>query len=126
MIVWGGNSDAGLLDTGGRYNPNTDTWTATSTTNVPTARDYHTAVWTGSQMIVWGGEDDSFNRLNRVGDTILSRIAGQPQAPLTHHLPENFTRRSGAATEMIVWGGQDDNFRFPRDRGKYNPYPTVG
>src|SRR5437870_3030856 len=32
-----------------------DTWTATSTTNAPTARSGHTAVWTGSEMIVWGG-----------------------------------------------------------------------
>ena len=35
-----------------------DTWTATSTTNAPTARIGHTAVWTGSEMIVWGGVDD--------------------------------------------------------------------
>src|SRR5437899_3254263 len=32
-----------------------DTWTATSTTNAPSARDFHTSVWTGSEMIVWGG-----------------------------------------------------------------------
>src|SRR5205823_51278 len=32
-----------------------DSWTATSTTNAPTGRDHHTAVWTGSEMIVWGG-----------------------------------------------------------------------
>jgi hypothetical protein len=32
-----------------------DTWTATSTTNAPFARYGHTAVWTGSEMIVWGG-----------------------------------------------------------------------
>ena len=32
-----------------------DTWTATSTTNAPTGRCGHTAVWTGSEMIVWGG-----------------------------------------------------------------------
>ena len=32
-----------------------DTWTATSTTNAPIARGEHTAVWTGSEMIVWGG-----------------------------------------------------------------------
>jgi hypothetical protein len=32
-----------------------DTWTATSTTNAPSARAGHTAVWTGSEMIVWGG-----------------------------------------------------------------------
>src|SRR5881409_402556 len=32
-----------------------DTWTATSTTSAPAARERHTAVWTGSEMIVWGG-----------------------------------------------------------------------
>jgi hypothetical protein len=30
-----------------------DTWTATSTTNAPSGRVDHTAVWTGSEMIVW-------------------------------------------------------------------------
>ena len=34
-----------------------DTWTAPSITNAPTARSRHTAVWTGSEMIVWGGGD---------------------------------------------------------------------
>jgi hypothetical protein len=32
-----------------------DTWTATSIVNAPDARATHTAVWTGSEMIVWGG-----------------------------------------------------------------------
>src|SRR5436309_12569822 len=36
-----------------------DTWTATSTTSAPAGRYYHTAVWTGSEMIVWGGTDGS-------------------------------------------------------------------
>ena len=39
----------------GRYNPSTDSWTATSITNAPAGRSRHTAVWTGSEMIVWGG-----------------------------------------------------------------------
>ena len=61
MIVWGGYGVAGsdLLNTGGRYDPATDSWTATSITNAPEARYYHTAVWTGSEMIVWGGVDGS-------------------------------------------------------------------
>src|SRR6267378_2874016 len=33
----------------------TDTWMATTTSNAPSARDYPRAVWTGSEMIVWGG-----------------------------------------------------------------------
>ena len=55
MIVWGGLIGFVDLNTGGRYDPSTDSWTATSTTNAPAARVGHTAVWTGSEMIVWGG-----------------------------------------------------------------------
>src|SRR5438132_929245 len=43
-----------------------DTWTATSTTSAPAARELHTAVWTGSEMIVWGGLS-SGGRLNTGG-----------------------------------------------------------
>ena len=32
-----------------------DSWTAVPTTGAPAARVAHTAVWTGSEMIVWGG-----------------------------------------------------------------------
>jgi Galactose oxidase, central domain len=61
MIVWGGGADASTyLNTGARYNPSTDSWAATSTTNAPEARTSHTAVWTGSEMIVWGGSNGSY------------------------------------------------------------------
>src|SRR5437667_7515711 len=36
-----------------------DMWTPTSTTNAPSGRDVHTAIWTGSEMIVWGGGNGS-------------------------------------------------------------------
>ena len=32
-----------------------DYWAATTSTNVPEARGAHTAVWTGNEMIIWGG-----------------------------------------------------------------------
>ena len=44
-----------------------DTWAATSVINAPLARIEHTAIWTGSEMIVWGGIDDSLNYLNTGG-----------------------------------------------------------
>src|SRR5262249_15859507 len=47
-----------------------DTWTATTLTNAPAARAGHTAVWTGSEMIVWGGGDDNTGgRYNPSTDT---------------------------------------------------------
>ena len=62
MIVWGGVDPSGPSNTGGRYNPSTNSWTATSTTNAPSARTVHTAVWTGTEMIVWGGSyGNAFN-----------------------------------------------------------------
>ena len=63
MIVWGGSSEDnfGELNTGGRYNPISNSWTPTTTVNAPAARNYPTAVWTGGEMIVWGGNAGLFN-----------------------------------------------------------------
>ena len=55
MIVWGGATATARLNTGGLYDPATDSWAATTLTSAPTARTGHTAVWTGDRMIVWGG-----------------------------------------------------------------------
>src|SRR2546430_374981 len=45
MIIWGGRDENFVYsNTGGRYNPSTNSWTATTTTNAPTARGFHTAV----------------------------------------------------------------------------------
>jgi len=62
MIVWGGSSNLNtgiLFNTGGRYNSTTDSWTATTSTGAPSVRRYHSAVWTGSEMIIWGGDPSS-------------------------------------------------------------------
>ena len=41
-----------------RYNPTSDTWTPLSTMGAPSPRMGPTAVWTGTEMIVWGGRVD--------------------------------------------------------------------
>jgi len=57
MIIWGGESGEGInnLNDGGRYDPSADSWTAVNAAGATTEREEHTAVWTGSEMIVWGG-----------------------------------------------------------------------
>jgi len=55
MMVWGGFNGTSRLNTGGLYDPSTGLWSATSSTNVPSARSLHTAIWTGGRVIVWGG-----------------------------------------------------------------------
>jgi N-acetylneuraminic acid mutarotase len=121
MIVWGGY--AGLnppeQNTGGRYSPAIDSWTATSTTDAPTPRLNHTAVWTGSEMIVWGGYDDTsyFNTLgiyNPITDNWApTSTLGAPDARSNH-------TAVWTGSEMIVWGGCDDLTCF-NTGGKFNP-----
>jgi N-acetylneuraminic acid mutarotase len=115
MIVWGG---CGLLDehscqinTGGRYDPVTDTWQATTTVNAPGARLNHTAVWTGSEMIVWGGcrfsndlcqvEFNTGGRYDPVSDTWQATSTVNAPAPRQDHTAV------WTGTRMIVWGGRD-------------------
>ena len=56
MIVWGGLwRQYHLKHVEGDTIPNTDSWVATSNLGAPAARRVTRAVWTGSEMIVWGG-----------------------------------------------------------------------
>src|SRR4029077_2243197 len=68
MIVWGGwDPPSNIFNTGGKYKPGTDRWTANSTTNAPTAAYVPTGVWTGIEMIVWGGAASGLVYLNTGG-----------------------------------------------------------
>jgi N-acetylneuraminic acid mutarotase len=112
MIVWGGGHLVGgehliLLNTGGRYNPSTDTWTATSTTNAPAGRWFHTAIWSGSEMIVWGGRGPGLTntggRYNPGTDSwTTTTTANAPSGRVAH-------TAVWTDSEMIVWGGYDDS-----------------
>lgn len=62
MIVWGGyyyDGTSHYYNTGGKYNPSTDSWTSTSISGAPEPRRSPTAIWTDSEMIVWGGSSSS-------------------------------------------------------------------
>src|SRR5438552_1169719 len=96
-----------------------DSWTATSSTNAPSDRFDHTAVWTGTEMIVWGGADltNEFNTGGRYNPSTDSWTA-----TTTVNAP---SARSGhtavwTGTEMVVWGGSDVVNEF-NTGGRYNP-----
>jgi hypothetical protein len=101
MVVWGGLE--GPFNTGGRYDPVTDSWTATSTTNAPEARQYHTAVWTGSQMIVWGGQSETAY-LNTGGRYCAAAGGGGPPSPPTAHPATYIASNSFTANWSSVSG----------------------
>ena len=122
MIVWGGcaNDNCTQLSVfGGRYNPQTDSWTSTTITNAPSARYVHTAVWTGGEMIVWGGYDGT-NYLNTGGR--YNPGTNSWTATSTTDAPGTRASHTAAWTEseMIVWGGVGTGGRT-NTGGKYNP-----
>ena len=111
---------AGLLNTGGRYNPSTDSWTATSTVNAPSVRYLHTAVWTGSEMIVWGGIDPNTFYLNTGGK--YNPGTNSWTATSTTNAPSARGDHTAVWTgsEMIVWGGHGNSGNL-NTGGRYNP-----
>jgi hypothetical protein len=121
MIVWGGrNLPATAINTGGRYNPASDTWVATSTVGAPSPRQRHTAVWDGTEMIAWGGEGNTFTsssfggRYNPSTDSwIATTTAGAPP-------PRRLHNAVWTGTEMIVWGG-DNAVNSLNSGGRYKP-----
>src|SRR5437870_3493484 len=96
-----------------------DTWTATSTTGAPAGRDAHTAVWTGSEMIVWGGATGSSvlntgGRYNPGTDSWTATSTTSAPAGRYHHTAV------WTGSEMIVWGGSSGS-GFLNTGGRYNP-----
>src|SRR5207253_3022981 len=88
------------------YNPSTDSWTATSTTNAPTARGSHTAVWTGSEIIVWGGVDQDNNLFN-TGGRYNPSTDGCPATSATNAPTARSVHMAvWTGREMIGWGGR--------------------
>ena len=90
-----------------------DTWTATLQMR-RVARAQHTAIWTGSEMIVWGG----LPRHLKYRRQIQSRAPILGQSPARRVRPE---ARSGqtavwTGTEMIVWGGYGFSGSFEHGR----------
>jgi N-acetylneuraminic acid mutarotase len=111
MLVWGGtqrNEIGDQLADGAAYDPAADTWTVLPRSPLH-GRYGHTAVWTGSSMIVWGGADTAGGDAppHVLGDGASldpatgawSPLPPSPLGPRYHHAA-TWTGR-----DMIVGGG---------------------
>ncbi len=115
LFVFGGDDgDAALGDAhilvGG-------SWSMASTSGAPSPRDDTSAVWTGSEVLVWGGLGP-----NPLGDGAAYDPATDRWHPLpTEGAPTSRGRHAAVWTgsEMIVWGGMSD--RALADGAAYDP-----
>ena len=125
MIVWGG-SWLSALNTGGKYDPETNTWEATSTSgDVPSARNNHTAVWTGTEMIVWGGSSTG-EEFNDGGHYYPATDTWVPTAAVGAPSPRYDHVAVWTGEDMVVWGGgysEDSDDYYLADGGRYRCVP---
>jgi hypothetical protein len=111
MIVWGGRTApiGAALGSGALYYPAKNVWkTMAVDGNTPTPRFGHTAVWTGSKMIVWGGSDG----VGQLGDGGTFDPTGAGSWVQIAPAPVPSARASHVAVwtgdvnkSMLVWGG---------------------
>jgi N-acetylneuraminic acid mutarotase len=132
MLVWGGSNSEAFLDDGSALQG--DTWSALSQTDAPSGRLFHTASWTGTEMVVFGGG-----------------VLGQGKAGLaTSHAKYNPTTSTWTALsatnapavrsahsmvwtghEAIIFGGYDaekvlvDGARYDPATDTWTPLPTT-
>lgn len=121
MLIWGGSTANGItnFNTGALYNPATNTWTSISTTNAPSARTGHTAIWTGTEMIVWGGSNlgnvtNTGARYNPTTNTWTPITTAGGPSGRRHHIAV------WTGSEMLVFGG-DMGAGNLASGGRYNP-----
>ncbi len=113
VILWGGSTDAAegseetVLNSGAIFNPSTQKWREISLEGAPSSRHFHTAVWTGSKMIVYGGKNKLAESLNSGGiyDPSTDTWTSISSAGVLD--PRHLHSAVWTGTKMIVWGGQD-------------------
>ena len=111
-IVWGGATKAApaLDGRGARYDPLRGRWQRVAPAPIA-PRAFHSAVWTGARMIVWGGTGAPYlpghkRRLLADGaayDPRRDRWRAIPTGPLR---PRSGQVAVWTGSRMIVWGGE--------------------
>ena len=135
LIIWGGAlgtiAGAGQYSaSGGWYQPDADVWTAVSTLAAPGARRGQTAIWSGSEMIVWGGFSGTEYLATGGRFSLASQswhgLSVSPLAPREGHVS------IWTGNRMLIWGGRNDTSTlgdgalYNPGTGVWTPLPTSG
>ncbi len=125
ILYWGGYDGTSVKNDGSLYIP--PTWTTISSTSAPAARQRNgtaNAVWTGSQVVVWGGTTAGYAsfyndgaRYDPVANTWTAMsTTGAPSARTGNAIV--YTGVSGK--EIVVWGGTAGTGLNYADGATYN------
>ena len=107
MLIWGGQRLTGseYRADGLSYQPATQTWTRIPPAPLAPRADQR-AVWTGSKMLVWAGDNPRLFEIvygdGAAYDPATRRWTPLPKSPLS---PRVYNSAVWTGRQMIVWGG---------------------
>ena len=127
MIIWGGynggsywpSQASDCLVEGYRYDPATNSWSTISAVGAPSGRVEHSAVWTGSKMIVFGGTPNGSSTYSDGGAYDPATNTWSPIASASTGRSRHTAVWTG--TQMIVWGGLTGGSTHTNTGDKYDP-----
>lgn len=144
MIVWGGSDDyesegtngcvTSFIADGAAYDPAKDSWRVLASSPLD-PRGWHSAVWTGEEMVVWGGATGVDCDYAYPSDGAAYDPASDSWRPIASSPLSGRVETSAVWTgeEMIVWGGSthgrsvtlDDGARFDASSGEWTLLPPA-
>lgn len=99
MIVWGGMQYSSVyFNDGAAYDPATNTWTAIPTAPI-SARWKHTMVWTGTEVIIFGGYGSS--------GYLRDGARYDPKTKIWTKFPDPPVELDGRYEHVGVWSGKE-------------------
>lgn len=113
---------------------NEGVWTPMATASAQIPRDFPAAVWTGTELLIWGGRDgDALKSLPIVGGGRYNPATDTWRPMATNGGPETWGTTVGVWTgsEAIFWSGQSvyggaPGAAYHPDSDTWTPLPTAG
>lgn len=125
LVVWGGRAEAGgggaFLGDGAAYDPAADEWTGPiATVGAPAPRNGHAMVWTGREVIVWGGQGEGPGFLGDGARYDPARDRWSPMSSVGAPSPRETPAAAWTGEELVVWGGSAGGAPLA-DGARYDP-----
>jgi len=127
MVVWGASiiqrkSDGGyLVNNGGVYNPEKNTWHGMSRKNAPIPRVEQCALWTGAEMIAWGGSTLDADPVGIGGKYNPETNSWKPMTSENEPAGRSSFASVWTGGKLIVWGGFNPYLELEKTGGMYDP-----